>query len=100
MIIDVFDTAQVEGLPFTVLVVDGDSRNLAVEEQTSDGLAVIILLQNGAVGLRVTHIDVADWCFAAANRADNAKSLHLFRSEEQTSELQSRFDLVCRLLLG
>src|SRR5699024_12071862 len=24
---------------------------------------------------------------------------HLFRSEEHTSELQSRFDLVCRLLL-
>src|SRR5437868_9457704 len=26
-------------------------------------------------------------------------ALHQFRSEEHTSELQSRFDLVCRLLL-
>src|SRR5699024_3802627 len=82
--IDSFDAAQVEVLTFTVLVVDGDSRNLAVEEQTSDGLAVIILVQNAAVGLRVTHIDVADWYFAAANRADNAKSLHLFFSGDDT----------------
>ena len=84
MIIDIFDTAQVEGFPFTVLIIDRDSRNLAVEEQASDGLAVIILVQNGAVGLRVTHIDVADWYFAAANRADNAKSLHLFFSGDDT----------------
>src|SRR5699024_11897795 len=27
------------------------------------------------------------------------KASHYFRSEEHTSELQSRFDLVCRLLL-
>src|SRR5438067_8437780 len=31
--------------------------------------------------------------------ADDAKALGA-RSEEHTSELQSRFDLVCRLLLG
>src|SRR5699024_11847862 len=29
----------------------------------------------------------------------NSEKLHLHRSEEHTSELQSRFDLVCRLLL-
>src|SRR5437868_10592772 len=30
---------------------------------------------------------------------ENDKELDHFRSEEHTSELQSRFDLVCRLLL-
>src|SRR5207249_7398175 len=30
---------------------------------------------------------------------DFAGNLHLLRSEEHTSELQSRFDIVCRLLL-
>src|SRR5699024_11716824 len=30
---------------------------------------------------------------------ENEKFFHPFRSEEHTSELQSRFDLVCRLLL-
>src|SRR6266513_5405799 len=33
-----------------------------------------------------------DWCSRAARRGSG-------RSEEHTSELQSRFDLVCRLLL-
>src|SRR5699024_12286076 len=33
------------------------------------------------------------------NRDAPEISLHIYRSEEHTSELQSRFDLVCRLLL-
>src|SRR5699024_11838325 len=33
------------------------------------------------------------------NRRDFSVKIHSFRSEEHTSELQSRFDLVCRLLL-
>src|SRR6266513_1166368 len=41
--------------------------------------------------------------FAAPHKTDDADSvavvLKSFRSEEHTSELQSRFDLVCRLLL-
>src|SRR5699024_11305005 len=32
-------------------------------------------------------------------KGDNYVYLHVDRSEEHTSELQSRFDLVCRLLL-
>src|SRR5207249_10065644 len=36
---------------------------------------------------------------AAAGARDGAPRAHLPRSEEHTSELQSRFDLVCRLLL-
>src|SRR5699024_11844434 len=33
------------------------------------------------------------------NPLEETNSLTLYRSEEHTSELQSRFDLVCRLLL-
>src|SRR5437868_13005082 len=36
---------------------------------------------------------------SALARAQRDKSLFAVRSEEHTSELQSRFDLVCRLLL-
>src|SRR5699024_11355866 len=42
--------------------------------------------------------DDADW--AKARTATDAGSPLLQRSEEHTSELQSRFDLVCRLLLA
>src|SRR5207249_9215995 len=43
-------------------------------------------------------------CFSSAERPDGgglpaAAALLISRSEEHTSELQSRFDLVCRLLL-
>src|SRR5699024_11475901 len=39
-------------------------------------------------------------CIAGVLRkASMSKSLRHYRSEEHTSELQSRFDLVCRLLL-
>src|SRR5699024_11923835 len=39
------------------------------------------------------------WDGPGAGRPVLALALHRFRSEEHTSELQSRFDLVCRLLL-
>src|SRR5437868_13229010 len=48
----------------------------------------------------------ANWMTAASNRSAPfsvrpviAKTTSAARSEEHTSELQSRFDLVCRLLL-
>src|SRR2546422_3821180 len=40
--------------------------------------------------------DVEAFCVLAAN---HQRSLYLLRSEEHTSELQSRLHLVCRLLL-
>src|SRR5438105_12631657 len=40
-----------------------------------------------------------DWLFALIAQADAFEILRLHRSEEHTSELQSRVDLVCRLLL-
>src|SRR5699024_11741563 len=39
------------------------------------------------------------WIGAAGNAAYNAAKGGVIRSEEHTSELQSRFDIVCRLLL-
>src|SRR5207249_10215295 len=38
-------------------------------------------------------------CFSIRSRASVQRLRRLTRSEEHTSELQSRFDLVCRLLL-
>src|SRR5699024_11973469 len=40
-----------------------------------------------------------DDCGTGVNQLENIKELVPLRSEEHTSELQSRFDLVCRLLL-
>src|SRR5437868_10835180 len=41
------------------------------------------------------HAFLAQWTYRRAA----ARGRHASRSEEHTSELQSRFDLVCRLLL-
>src|SRR5699024_12539202 len=38
-------------------------------------------------------------CLTASSRVSRRRTLTFRRSEEHTSELQSRFDLVCRLLL-
>src|SRR5437868_13584881 len=46
---------------------------------------------------RSVHAWVPGRKFAA--NANRSRRRMLFRSEEHTSELQSRFDLVCRLLL-
>src|SRR5437868_10399040 len=50
------------------------------------------------------HVDAlhqVGFCYAdgIGVAKDMAEALRWFRSEEHTSELQSRFDLVCRLLL-
>src|SRR5207248_4769973 len=39
------------------------------------------------------------WCGASAGRSDGEQVACAGRSEEHTSELQSPYDLVCRLLL-
>src|SRR5699024_12072728 len=50
---------------------------------------------------QVFHVERRSW--TASNRCWSAQGFHMeqfaVRSEEHTSELQSRFDLVCRLLL-
>src|SRR5699024_12546110 len=44
-------------------------------------------------------MDMADMWMKGMNNEDGSKGAHWTRSEEHTSELQSRFDIVCRLLL-
>src|SRR5690606_41530138 len=59
-----------------------------------------VLLAAGARGkaaIDAVHLDIADTKRLAIEAADAAASG--FRSEEHTSELQSRENLVCRLLL-
>src|SRR5207249_9059675 len=50
-----------------------------------------LALQPGVGGRLADHVRLAD--------ARRREQQHALRSEEHTSELQSRFDLVCRLLL-
>src|SRR5699024_12690689 len=73
-----------------------------------DALPIYTKLERGSI--RGASPEVLD-ALARALRLDEAERAHLFdlahaapgpvrpRSEEHTSELQSRFDLVCRLLL-
>src|SRR5437868_11505134 len=51
-----------------------------------------------AVGYRISRGDVGRWLFEEVIGQDGGEWVGR-RSEEHTSELQSRFDLVCRLLL-
>src|SRR5207249_6986507 len=54
----------------------------------------------GAVKFTVTGEPAAmGYCHCESCRSWSAGPVNAFRSEEHTSELQSRFDLVCRLLL-
>src|SRR5207249_10795468 len=48
---------------------------------------------------RRAHCDVSCFRESPCERAVNSARISRSRSEEHTSELQSRFDLVCRLLL-
>src|SRR5207249_6451768 len=70
-------------LPELVMVSDPQVDEQAVIEATNAGIAVIAISNTDNVTSKV------DLVIPANNR----------RSEEHTSELQSRFDLVCRLLL-
>src|SRR5690349_24825896 len=51
------------------------------------------------IGASTKLVDLVDNTFVAYNAARLREACQLFRSEEHTSELQSRRDLVCRLLL-
>src|SRR5437868_12779946 len=59
----------------------------AVSQLGRVGLALLWVTGFSMVYLRFGSFGVLPWTF------------HVKRSEEHTSELQSRFDLVCRLLL-
>src|SRR5690625_6665366 len=50
-------------------------------------------------GLKVGVVDAKDWASGTSSRSSKLMHGGLRRSEEHTSELQSRGHLVCRLLL-
>src|SRR5207249_7003829 len=64
-----------------------------------------VLVEVAAVGVvdhhhrEVFHLQATDGLRPQVRVGDDLELLHEARSEEHTSELQSRFDLVCRLLL-
>src|SRR5699024_12712051 len=55
----------------------------------------------GRSGLKVSALSFGSWVTFGdqIDKEKAAQSMEAARSEEHTSELQSRFDLVCRLLL-
>src|SRR5699024_7943097 len=71
----------------------------AVTEASRGGIPVTVKMRKGIDADHTTFLDAAE---TARNAGVSAVALHgrtAARSEEHTSELQSRFDLVCRLLL-
>src|SRR5207249_8270401 len=74
--------APVEGLAFDTMI----ARYLLQSNERSHGLKDVAFFE---LGVKMTNIS------ELIGKGKN----QLSRSEEHTSELQSRFDLVCRLLL-
>src|SRR5699024_11796435 len=62
---------------------------------------MIELIENGTISSKIAKKVFAYLVEEGGDPEAYVKEqgLHLLRSEEHTSELQSRFDLVCRLLL-
>src|SRR5699024_12358140 len=65
-------------------------------------LAVVVFFSSAILNCLLTYpvcTAVYDLQYLLMGARDHYGTNRLFRSEEHTSELQSRFDLVCRLLL-
>src|SRR5699024_11906353 len=77
-----------------------DPRGFSVKLYTSEGNYDLVGNNTPIFFLR-DPIKFPDFIHSQKRRADNNMRDHdmQWRSEEHTSELQSRFDLVCRLLL-
>src|SRR5699024_11795939 len=78
--------------PYTTLF-----RSLVTGRKIAESAAYTVKNVALELGGKNPNIIFADADFDAA--LDNALTAGFLRSEEHTSELQSRFDLVCRLLL-
>src|SRR5438067_10330021 len=59
--------------------------------------ALPILIGQAKAGITEARQKLIEW--GIVNKTENWNTIPHSRSEEHTSELQSRFDLVCRLLL-
>src|SRR5437867_6330105 len=69
-------------------------------DECANGRDVALLLKRGAPDLVFLDIQMPDLDgFAVAAAASEERPPAIVRSEEHTSELQSPYDLVCRLLL-
>src|SRR5699024_11457192 len=86
--------------PYTTLFRSGriDDRGLRRRQQVEDAddQDQAGVLEEGDEGVDQRRDDVAD----RLRQHDQRVLLPIGRSEEHTSELQSRFDIVCRLLLA
>src|SRR5699024_11312956 len=71
---------------------DGAGRDFRRRHGISQQAQLVV-----SAGLQIARKGILDWIELARSRPD--VEFWWFRSEEHTSELQSRFDLVCRLLL-
>src|SRR5438874_5865397 len=81
--------------PYTTLFRSRPAGALAGEERAGRREERRVGREVGEVRVRVTPVSLA----LLGRRADRGLELLDRRSEEHTSELQSRRDLVCRLLL-
>src|SRR5699024_12432070 len=61
--------------------------------------STINTMSQGLTAIQPTVKNLGESLGALPNAANNSPKFFTVRSEEHTSELQSRFDLVCRLLL-
>src|SRR2546422_6936534 len=80
--------------PYTTLFRSREYEAMVRRDAAADPAHVEALLR--LVGRRPD----ADLVFADAGRRAARRAVRRLRSEEHTSELQSRLHLVCRLLLG
>src|SRR5699024_11223891 len=58
-----------------------------------------VLIKANKMNKKVKHINLYDYYSKINTKSNISRKQKKYRSEEHTSELQSRFDLVCRLLL-
>src|SRR5699024_10193907 len=73
---------------------DIDTSTITTTGGGSCAYNVSFALKSGKTGYRIAGIEAGSSFFGSVSKSRDDN-----RSEEHTSELQSRFDLVCRLLL-
>src|SRR5216684_6985111 len=75
---------------------------VAVAQATPGSLENLRLINNGQIESGFAQADLAGWAYGGTKvfaESGPLRQLRAIRSEEHTSELQSRLHLVCRLLL-
>src|SRR5438874_3912725 len=87
--------------PYTTLFRSDDMETLSLSQVNWDGIKA---LSEGGVnwsGIKALTIGGVNWTDinVLSKAGVNWTDINVLRSEEHTSELQSRRDLVCRLLL-